>query len=200
MWRTMCTLLLLGTTAGVALAQNTGDVSPLDKTHDPPPALYVPEAIVRTQATDRRDRVELAIGVPAPDFTLGSSSGQPVRLADRDGRWTMLVFAQKRRTLVPLKDIDADLRKAGVGLYGVCGDAVPRLADFVEYEQLPFTLLSDRTRDVSTAYHRYDAEFDLIRPGVILIDPKGLVRMTLPGRSPQPDELLKRILHAVTTG
>jgi peroxiredoxin Q/BCP len=198
MWRRICSLALLVTVADVARAQNTGDFSPLDHTQSPPAAVYLPESVLRSSTTEWRDHSELGIGVGAPDFTMAGSLGQPIHLADLRGQWVVMVFTQNRNTLVPLNEIEGDLRKAGVSLYGVCRDAAPKLMAFAEREQLSFVLLSDRTCVVSQAYRRYDVDYDLIRPGIVLLDPKGLVRLTLAGRSIRPNEVLQRVLHAVT--
>ena len=108
------------------------------------------------------------------------------------------MFTENRSALVPLKDIDGGLRKAGVSLYGVCRDAGPKLRAFAQREQLPFVLLSDRTCDVSRAYRRYDPDYDLVRPGIVLLDSAGVVRMTWPGRLRRPADVLQLILHVVT--
>ena len=57
---------------------------------------------------------QVYVGEPAPDFELDGSQGRPVRLAHLKGYWILLVFADRRADLTPLKEIEPDLRRLGV--------------------------------------------------------------------------------------
>jgi thioredoxin-dependent peroxiredoxin len=98
-------------------------------------------------------------GDKAPDFTLPSQSGKPVRLADRHGeRIVVLYFYPKDETrgctaeACAFRDSYEVFRDAGAEVIGVSSDPVDRHAAFAEHHKLPFTLLSDQGGQVRKLY------------------------------------------------
>ncbi len=59
-------------------------------------------------------------------------------------------------------------------------------------------MLSDPTGHVSQNYGMYGAEDEAIQPEIVLLDPKGIVRMAVLGPTLHPDEVLQLVKHAVT--
>jgi peroxiredoxin len=139
----------------------------------------------------------VSIGDKAPDFAMDGSQGHPVHLADLKGQWAVMVFAENRTTLGQLKGIDGELRKLGVRIYGVCKDGSSALKSYAEREQLPFVILSDLTGQISQIYGMYDADNDAIQPGVVVLDPKGVVRMAVLGPALHAEEVLQLAKHTV---
>ena len=90
-------------------------------------------------------------GDKAPDFTLPSQSGEPVRLSDRLGeRAVVLYFYPKDNTpgctaeACAFRDSYEVFADAGADVIGVSSDSVARHAGFAGQHKLPFTLLSDQ--------------------------------------------------------
>ena len=102
-----------------------------------------------------------------------------------------MVFSDTRTTFSALRDLDDDLRDAGANLWGVSKETAPELRTYADREQIRFPLLSDTSRELSEQYGMYDATLDAIRPGIVILDPEGVVRQTLPGRTLQPGEILE---------
>jgi peroxiredoxin len=193
-WRS-CAVLALLLLPCVSWAQEpeAPDKTPKQPSSTNPTALPLdPEGVGATIES------EVFVGDRAPDFELEGSQGRPVRLADLKGRWAVMVFEKSRLRLGPLKEIDADLRKLGARLYGITKDGVPALSSYAEREQLLFVLLSDWTGQISQLYGMYDAGTDAIQPGLILLDPQGVVRMTLLGQSLHAGEVLQLVKHSLT--
>jgi peroxiredoxin Q/BCP len=140
------------------------------------------------------------VGDHAPGFELDGSRGQRVRLADLKGQWAVMVFDASRSRLGPLKQIDGDLHKLGARLYGVTKDGTSALKTYAERERLPFLLLSDPTGQISQLYGMYDADHDMIQPGMVLLDPEGVVRMTILGPSLHGADVLQMVKHTVVGG
>lgn len=141
---------------------------------------------------------QIYVGEQAPDFELDGSQGRPVRLAHLKGYWLLLVFADRRADLAPLKEIEPDLRRLGVRPYGICADKAHVLRAYVQREQLPIVLLSDVTGEISQVYGLYDTRMRLVRPGFTLIDRQGVVRMALLGQKIPFDEILGLVKSSVT--
>jgi peroxiredoxin Q/BCP len=99
------------------------------------------------------------VGSKAPDFTLPSQSGEPVRLQDRLGeRVIVLYFYPKDDTrgctaeACAFRDSYEVFSDAGAEVIGISSDSVDRHAAFAGKHQLPFTLLSDKGGQVRKLY------------------------------------------------
>ena len=125
----------------------------------------------------------ITVGDQAPDFTLPSQSGAPVRLSDRLGeRAVVLYFYPKDETpgctaeACAFRDSHEVFSEAGAEVIGVSSDSADRHAAFASRHGLPFTLLSDRGGRVRKNYG-VPAVLGLI-PGRVtyVIDRQGTVR------------------------
>ena len=125
----------------------------------------------------------IKVGDKAPDFTLPSQSGEPVRLHDRIGeRVVVLYFYPKDDTrgctaeACAFRDSHEVFAHAGAEVIGVSSDSVDRHASFSGKYKLPFTLLSDAGGKVRKTY-QVPATLGLI-PGRVtyVIDREGTVR------------------------
>ena len=123
------------------------------------------------------------VGDKAPDFTLPSQSGEPVRLQDRLGERVVLYFYPKDNTSGCTAEAcafrDSHVRpspKAGAEVIGVSSDSADKHAALAGRHKLPFTLLADQGGRVRKAYG-VPAVFGLI-PGRVtyVIDRTGTVR------------------------
>jgi thioredoxin-dependent peroxiredoxin len=122
-------------------------------------------------------------GDKAPDFTLPSQSGEPVRLHDRlGGRVVVLYFYPKDGTrgctaeACAFRDSYEVFTGAGAEVIGVSSDPVDKHAAFAGRYELPFTLLSDQGGHVRKSYG-VPAVLGLL-PGRVtyVIDREGTVR------------------------
>ena len=122
-------------------------------------------------------------GDTAPDFTLPSQSGEPVRLQDRLGqRVVVLYFYPKDNTrgctaeACAFRDSYEVFAEAGAEVIGISSDSADRHAAFAGQHQLPFTLLSDQGGQVRKLYG-VPAVLGLL-PGRVtyVIDRQGTVR------------------------
>ncbi|WP_312856418.1 thioredoxin-dependent thiol peroxidase [Nocardioides pelophilus] len=102
----------------------------------------------------------LAIGDPAPDFTLATDSGGEVNLYRllEEGRRVIVYFYPAAMTPGCTKQacdftdsLDA-LQAAGFTVLGISKDSTSKLAKFRERDGLTITLLSDPERTVHEAY------------------------------------------------
>lgn len=99
------------------------------------------------------------VGDKAPDFTLPSQSGDPVRLHDRLGeRVVVLYFYPKDQTpgctaeACAFRDSHEVFAEAGAEVIGISSDSVDRHAAFAGRHNLPFTLVSDQGGQVRKRY------------------------------------------------
>lgn len=126
-----------------------------------------------------------AIGEPAPDFSLKSTSGQQVSLADfRGQKHVLLAFFPLAFTSTCTaelcafsEDFDAFTGRDVVVL-PISVDAVPSLKEFRKQQDMKTELLSDFKREASRAYGVLNEDSFYSRRAYFLIDKQGIVRWT----------------------
>jgi peroxiredoxin len=181
----------------LALAGATRADEP-SKSREPVASPATPQSPISPTSQENRIQSQVYVGEQAPGFDLDGSQGRPVRLAHLKGYWILLVFADRRTDLTPLKEIEPDLRRLGVKPYGICADKAHVLKSHAQREQLPVILLSDVTGEISQLYGLYDTRMRQVRPGFVLIDRQGVVRMALLGQRLPFDEMLALVKNSVT--
>ncbi len=129
----------------------------------------------------------IATGQPAPDFKLFSADRTEVALSDYKGKNVVLLFfpmaftsvctaelCEMRDNLGTYADLNADVLAISV-------DSPFTLAKFRDEQALPFPLLSDFNKEVSTAYDSIYENFVMNMHGVskraaFVIDAEGVVQ------------------------
>ncbi|MGZ3637970.1 MAG: thioredoxin-dependent thiol peroxidase [Ktedonobacterales bacterium] len=97
-------------------------------------------------------------GEQAPDFTLPSSTGEPIHLADLRGKQVVLYFYPKDDTpgctteACGFRDAWQEMEAAGIVVLGISRDSVKSHQKFANKYGLPFTLLSDEDGSVAQQY------------------------------------------------
>lgn len=131
-----------------------------------------------------------AVGSPAPDFTLPSTSGTDVALSSLRGRKVLLAFFPLAFTGVCTTEMcaftaDYDAFAAtGTVVLPISVDAVPSLKEFKAKEGIGVDLLSDFKRDVSRLYGTLLEDKFFSNRAYILIDGEGRVRWVHAEASP----------------
>ena len=144
------------------------------------------------------------VGEIAPDFSLDSTAGTPVRLSDHRGqRHVLLAFFPLAFTSTCTAEVcefsnDFD-RYAGasVAVLPISVDSVPTLREFKAKHSIRVDMLSDFRRDVSRLYGVLDEERFFARRAYVLIDRQGMIRWShiedQLGHRRMTDELLTKI-------
>ncbi|AWB85836.1 thioredoxin-dependent thiol peroxidase [Mycetocola zhujimingii] len=135
--------------------------------------------------------LRLQPGETAPSFTLPSSAGTPVSLADFAGSKVILYFYPAAMTpgcttqACDFRDSLGSLQGAGYTVLGISKDSPDKLAAFAERDGLTFPLLSDEDLTVHKAYGAYGDKnsYGRIITGVLrstfVIDEKGAIELAL---------------------
>jgi peroxiredoxin len=144
-----------------------------------------------------------AVGSPAPDFTLPSTSGSEVTLSELKGRKVLLAFfplAFTRACTTEMCSFTADygaFQDAETEVLPISVDSVPTLREFKAKERISVDLLSDFKREVSRRYGTLLEDRFHSNRAYILIDRDGIVRWTFAeetaGNRRENAELLERI-------
>lgn len=148
-----------------------------------------------------------AVGAPAPDFTLASTSGEDVTLSKLRGQNVLLAFFPLAFTSVCTSEMCAfteDLDRfqgANTVVMPISVDSVPTLKEFKAKEKIGVEMLSDFKREVSRKYDTLMEEKFFSNRAYVLIDKRGIVRWTYaeetPGTRRQIADLLVQ-LRALT--
>ena len=182
-------LLLLSNSA---LAGNLGVDLP-GQTDDPetPPA----QDSILPNIGDVPEVADLSPGDRAPDFKLHSSTRVVVQLSDLKGHMSVLLFGTDCALLGPFGAANDSLKALDVRLYGVCPNSTHAVESYAAKAKLDFPLLSDPNADLSERYGMYDTDNQAIQPGLIMIDPKGIVLLVVQGSGLHPDVVPVLVRH-----
>ena len=100
----------------------------------------------------------LAVGDPAPDFTLLDADGEPVSLADFAGHRVIVYFYPAAMTpgcttqAVDFTAAISELSAAGLQVVGISPDTPEKLAQFRDLQSVAFPLLADPDKTALQAY------------------------------------------------
>jgi peroxiredoxin Q/BCP len=141
---------------------------------------------------------EVYIGDRAPDFDLWSSRNRELRLSRLRGDFVLLTFADRREQLAPLAEIYESLASVGCVLLAVCSEKPQALQSYSQRQRIPFEMLSDVTGEISAMYGLYDGGRREIRPGFMVLDRQGVVRVALLGSMPPPGQIADLTRYIVT--
>ena len=136
----------------------------------------------------------LAVGGPAPDFSLPDQDGNTVSLAALRGSNVVLVFYPSDETsvctaqLCEFRDRWSEVRAKNTVVFGVNPAGAAKHSQFRDHRKFPFPLLVDRRQAVARLY-RADGLI-VVRRTVYLIGPDGVIRYARRGK-PDPADVLK---------
>jgi peroxiredoxin Q/BCP len=94
----------------------------------------------------------------APDFTLNDQDNNPVTLSDLKGKKVLLYFYPRASTpgctlqAQGLRDTKAELDDHNVVVLGISPDTPKKLTNFINKQELNFTLLADEEHAVCEKY------------------------------------------------
>jgi len=126
---------------------------------------------------------DVRVGDPAPDFSLVSSDGEPLRLSQFQGRSEVVLFFYPKddspvctAEACSFRDSFEAFREAGAAVIGVSADSVESHRRFAARHGLPFHLLADPDGSLRARYG-VPRTLGLI-PGRVtyLIDKQGIIR------------------------
>jgi peroxiredoxin len=151
-------------------------------------------------STETQSAPSPAVGETAPDFELHSTSMEPWRLSDQQGRPVVLLFFPGAFTSVctdELNTVSNDIDAYGdAAVVGVSTDSPFVLEEFAKVHELDLTLLSDHNAEVAGLYGaKYDNDFTpmkldrIAKRAAFVIDGDGIVQYTevLDNAGKQPD-------------
>ncbi len=160
-------------------------------------------------STTNRDLITMPAKIPAagdtaPDFTLVTTTGQPVTLSSFRGNKNVLVaffpLAFTNTCSAELAGFTTDFaafESAGVAVIPVSVDAVPSLKAWKEKLSIGPELASDFRRDTARAYGVLNEDKFFANRSYFLIDKKGIVRWShvekLNGEKRENSEILAEI-------
>ena len=152
----------------------------------------------------------VAVGKPAPDFTMHTDGGGSVSLKDLKGKKVVLYFYPKDDTpgctkeACGFRDAMPDFSGLDAVIIGVSRDSVAKHDKFKTKYELPFTLASDENGKTSEAYgtwvekSMYGKKYMGMERATFLIDEAGVLRnewrkVKVPGH-------VEAVLEAVKAG
>jgi peroxiredoxin Q/BCP len=151
--------------------------------------------------------LKLKEGEVAPKFSVATSGGGKISLADYKGRHVILYFYPRDDTpgctkeACAFRDHFSDFKKKGAVVFGVSPDSVKSHDKFVEKFKLPFTLLADEDKKIVEAYGVWGEKSFMGRKylGVFrvtfLIGPDGRIKKIWP--LVKPEEHAAEVLAAL---
>lgn len=120
------------------------------------------------------------VGERAPDFELLSAAGARFLLHESRGRWVALFFTDRRDALPHIAGLAHTLDSLHVRTLAVCHEKVHSLAAWnAQPHAAIMTTLADERGDISALYGLWENVGGTTRPGLFLLDPRGVIRVAL---------------------
>ena len=124
---------------------------------------------------------EIDIGDKAPDFTLSDQDNISHTLSDYEGQWVVLYFYPKDDSpgcttqACDFRDAVEHIISSKAVVFGISVDSVESHKDFSDKFNLPFSLLSDESGEVSEAYDSLRDFYVLMlsKRNTFIVDPAG---------------------------
>ena len=150
---------------------------------------------------------ELTEGKSAPSFSLPSTDGKEISLKELAGKKVVLYFYPKDDTpgctqeACDFRDSIKQFQKQGATVLGVSPDPVKKHDKFREKYKLPFTLLSDESKEMLQKYgvwkekSMYGRKYMGVERTTVIIDKEGKIRKIFP--KVKVTEHYKEVLKAV---
>jgi peroxiredoxin Q/BCP len=101
----------------------------------------------------------IEVGQTAPDFTLNDQDNNPVTLSGLQGKKVLIYFYPRASTpgctaqACALRDSKTELDALNVVVLGISPDTPKKLTNFINKQELNFTLLADEDHAVCEKYH-----------------------------------------------
>lgn len=125
----------------------------------------------------------VAVGDPAPDFTLPNAAGELVTLSQFYGKKMVVIYFYPKDDTpgcttesCTFRDAYQDLQDAGAEVIGISSDSPESHRRFAERHRLPFTLLSDADGAVRRAFGVPPTLWILPGRVTYILDKAGIVR------------------------
>ncbi len=147
---------------------------------------------------------EVAVGAPAPDFTLRDQFGQDVTLSSFRGRKAVaLVFYPWAFSnvctseMAGIRDRLDEFLTFESEVLAISTDPTYSLRVFADTDGLNFPLLSDFWPHgaVASAYGVFDAELGVARRSSFVVDREGIVRWSVHNQLPDGRDLEEHLAH-----
>lgn len=129
----------------------------------------------------------LKVGDKAPNFEAKDQAGNTVKLSDYSGKKLVIFFYPKASTpgctaqACNLRDNYEVFLSKGYEVLGVSADSAKRQQNFINKNELPFSLLADEDKTVIEAFGVWGPkkfmgrEYDGIHRTTFIIDEKGII-------------------------
>ncbi|WP_243302194.1 peroxiredoxin [Geothrix oryzisoli] len=148
---------------------------------------------------------EIAEGMKAPAFEARDQHGALIRLADLQGKSTVvLYFYPKDDTpgctaeACSLRDGFAAIQAAGAVILGVSADTTQSHKAFAEKFHLPFSILADPDKHIIEAYGVKMPLIGIAKRTTVLIDRQGVIRKIIRDvRTKDHDQQVLALLKAL---
>ena len=126
---------------------------------------------------------QIKVGSKAPDFILSDQNSIQHQLSDYEGSWVILYFYPKDDTpgcttqACDFRDAVKRIIASKSNVFGVSLDSVESHKRFADKNNLPFSLLSDESGEVSEAYESLNnfMSFKSAKRNTFIIDPDGKI-------------------------
>lgn len=156
-------------------------------------------------------KMSIAAGEPAPDFTLSRADGVAVSLRDYRGKNVIVYFYPRDDTpgctkeACGFRDLWGDIQREDAVILAISPDSGSAHERFSRKYDLPFTLLSDPTKEVMRQYGAYGEKkmygqktVGVIR-STVWVGPDGTVRKRWPrvtNAARHPEDVLAALRDA----